>query len=82
MNSHNRLTDSQKKILAPLVKRAQLLNARAAMAWRDIGRVLDEFGSGNHSQCCPIGGMMTGGRNGMSGTTPCPCGWQVKDAGK
>lgn len=71
-----RLSTREKQELLPLVNEAQNFSKLASESWRAVGKKLDEFNSKNHSQCCPVGGMSVAARNGFSGTSPCPCGWE------
>lgn len=68
------LTKAEQRKLRARVNKAQLLATKARAAWQLVGETLDAIGSHGHSQCCPVGGMWAGARNGFSGTSPCPCG--------
>lgn len=74
-----RLTTREKQELGPLVATARHFSNEAATWWGDVGALLDKFESRGHSMCCPIGGMRMSGRNGPSGTVPCPCGWDAPE---
>lgn len=52
-----RLSTRERQALQPHVEAAQRFTESARLTWKDVGVLLDEFKSSNHSQCCPIGGV-------------------------
>jgi len=59
----------RQKFLRKLVR---IENLRAAFAL-EMREFFKGDGDGEHSQCCPLGGMFVG-LNGASGKMPCACG--------